>query len=167
MTHDDDMLDEIARDEAWLASFATPPASAEPIARTKQAICAELARQEHAVRSRWHAWHGAAASAASILLAAGVVWYAAGPQPTRPASVDPAGESIAFAAEIEQALDAIADDEATSAEFAVNEEEWDYGGAELCDAMEAILIEDQTSEDNQTGARTPQRHQLAQEGRLG
>lgn len=167
MTQDDDMLNEIARDEAWLAGFATPPASAGAIERTKQAIRAEPARQEKPAQSRWRAWHGAAASAASILLAAGVVWYAAGPQPARLGSADPAGESIAFAAEIEKALDAIADDEEASASPAVAERDWDFGGAELCDAMEAILIEDQAYEDDQTGARAPGRHRPNQEGRLG
>ncbi len=163
---DDDTLEEIAQDEAWLASFDTPPATAEAIARTKKAIRAELAGSEATGRPRWHAWQGAAAGAAAIFLAIGVVWYAAAPPAGRPL-INAARGDLVFADEIEQALDAIADDETTSAGFAAAEEDWDLGGAELCDVVEAILTEDQAYDQDQTGAQAPERQRPNQEGRLG
>lgn len=67
-------LQEISRDEAWLAPQGTPAPSDAAVNRLRAAIRAELARAGSGGASRWKSWHGAVAAAAMLAVVATLGW---------------------------------------------------------------------------------------------
>lgn len=139
------MLEEIAENERWLASFQTPPADARLRARLRAAAHRELesARGATGSASRRRSWQGALAAAAMLLLAVCIGWYGVG------ISNPPDGAYFADAGTEEAILPSIS---ATSLEQAeqfatleygmsdleawATEDRWAVSGASLYEALE-------------------------------
>lgn len=136
---DRDKMDQIADAERWLAGFPTPPPSPEVLHRIKQAVRREAAAIGDAGgRRHWAPWHGAAASAAMILLAVAVGWYSTRLPIGSTAAFEDRVESLAIAEEIEASLSWLAtmDEDFLDLEAFASDEAWTLSGTALYEAFE-------------------------------
>jgi len=136
-----DMLNEIERDERWLAGFETPEPDAAAMDRLRRAVDGELARSRGRRDAGWQAWHGVLAAAAAIALAVGVAWQtrwfdgSAAEGPTTSALVEAIPTNDFFPAE--EATEAISEmeDDLSSLEAWSASMGWEVDGADLYEAM--------------------------------
>lgn len=147
-----DILNEIERDERWLAGHSTPAPSLESISRVKVAVREEVRRtQSPGSTRRWSSWTGAVAAAAMIALAVWVGWNAqrsvTNTTVQQPLIVrNSAPESIAHlesSREIEpdsqdQTVVVAFDDRQTELEDWSKDANWDLTGSSLSEAMNDI-----------------------------
>jgi hypothetical protein len=154
---DRQMQDEIAADERWLATFDTPPPSAETIDRLQQVMHDELElKRRRSLTGQRASWHGVLAAAAAIALAVTIGWHSTRRHTSEPYS--PSQNEFASSWLAERQQDALAmsdlDDQLSELEAWSVEETWGLGGASLFGALEEALDDLPDESPAETGAST-------------
>lgn len=141
-----DVMNEIAGHERWLAGFKSPEPSGDAVHRALAAARGELAALNGAA-SRPHSprhWVGVIGAAAAIAMAVGVTWYASARFDSTNSVVarsDPLPAWVSHSiAQPSAALEALDEDVADLEALSVNGG-WDSGGGALYEAVEEVLNE--------------------------
>lgn len=143
---------EIESNERWLARFDHPAPSPESVARVKQAVRAELARESGQKAVAWRPWHGGLAAAAMLLLSVGVVQYArwATPQ-VEPDLFADAGEYVMTI----ESESSIADESLDDLSDMDIGESWALSGASMYDVFEDAFEDEDNADAGEAGAQLP------------
>lgn len=138
-------LEELDRNERWLAGFSTPGPSAESIRRAKAAASDAFSRLDvEQARPSPKPWHGVLAAAATIALAVGIGWYGTrldAPGPARMTLADAESILPGLTGESDEGAVQLAyfDENLSELEAWSTDESWDASGASLFEAMNDVL----------------------------
>lgn len=149
---DRDILNEIERDERWLAGHSTPAPTLESITRVKAIVREELRRKQMpGATRRWSSWTGAVAAAAMIALAVWVGWNAQRSAPhapvqppmivqnSAPAPISPVESFREIEPDSQDQTVVVAfDDRQKELEDWSQDSNWDLTGSSLSEAMNDI-----------------------------
>jgi len=139
MNHDLRQLEEIARDEAWLARFPTPAPSRECADATRAAMRTALSADQRRIALHWQSWHGAVAAAAAIAVFVALGSYAVRHEPAPKATTELADDWVPEGIE-EQGQIALAELDSDELYMDYSLEFGDEaGGRDLYDALEEAL----------------------------
>ncbi len=151
-----DMFDEIAEGERWLAGLDAPSFSPALEQRVKAAVRNELDRTSAPIRRRWSAVQGTFAAAAMIGLAVLTGWYSTRLYESSQSPLMFAdAESVHAISELQIIVgDGITDDSLDELAQWVDEDSFALTGASLFDALDQILSEP-TEDPADADARLP------------
>lgn len=135
---DRNILEDVERDERWLATMSTPGPSKEALERTKAAMRQAGLSRTFGAR-RWRPVLGVLAAAAMIVLAVYVGW--AGRRGTPEAIVQTTPDVSQLSATPEQTVMVTLDNRQKELEEWSEDSNWDYSGNNLSAALDEVWSE--------------------------
>lgn len=139
------LIEEIERNEIWLARFETPEASPALVTRIKGAVRQELARQSARRRILdLRPWQSVFAAAAMLAICVGIAWYSSSysPRTVGPLADAPVAENVPEEVDALFSTFADSDSDLTELDDLAYDEAWSLDGVSLYSAWDEAFTDD-------------------------